>query len=95
MNFLQENQQSVQVLCVDYFFKELKKAPEWMVYTPDGLNVVLRIRNEPLGPWTEYQSPDPLTMTAEEWLDFTQTVRLICETKRQERFDEEPEQPNR
>jgi hypothetical protein len=93
MEFLQEIPPPVRVLCIDDFLKELKKAPEWMIYGQDGVNhyIILRVRDKPMGPWTEYWSPDPITMTPEEWLDFTQTIELFCEIKRQDRRPAKPE----
>ena len=66
----------VRQLTADEFIKEFKKAPEWRIYVNANTNgsATLRVRDLPLGPWTDYRSPDALKMTAEEWLEFVRTV---------------------
>jgi hypothetical protein len=96
MRFAAEGEEH-QFLAGNEFIKELKRAPEWLVYTDadSARFLVLKVRDRPLGPWTVYYSPDPLKMTHEEWLDFNQTVETVCELRRLDRLHDRPEQHNR
>jgi hypothetical protein len=95
MRFAGEGEEHMY-LAANEFTQELKKAPEWMltIDADSARLLVLRTRDKPMGQWSLYYSPDPLKMTAEEWLDFNQTVELIAELRRQDRLHDQPEQSN-
>ena len=89
MRFADEGEEH-KYLAANEFIQELKKAPEWMLNTdPDSAGLmILKVRDRPLGPWTDYCSPDPLLMTIDEWTDFNHAVAYVAELRRQERTND-------
>ena len=92
MRFAAEGEEH-KYLAANEFIQELKNAPEWLLYTTNQLNggITLRVRDRSMGPWKDYYSPDPMKMTAEEWLEFVQTIEAVAELRRADILHDMPE----